>query len=259
MPEMPAPTKPRYDLAGAGIDRQWQSRNPRSIAPYLAEGCMRVATWNTQGSFLEGAKQAIVREIHAGTNVLFLQEGGVEKVWSDGLFHTVQGQSVGAKNERCTNYILVNQTFWNVNATQISFDSVGGGIAGRKPAAIQIGDTIFVSWHSISASDNSDTSQLLRECEQKLGSQGVNNIIIGGDFNTDPANIEAMVVMMAAGRGGGGFYSVVCHTPTDMPTHNSGRVLDFFVIMTNGNMPSGKVWVAAVEPSDHDPVFMDVS
>ncbi|MGH7068081.1 MAG: endonuclease/exonuclease/phosphatase family protein [Acetobacteraceae bacterium] len=220
---------------------------------------MRVATWNTQGSFVEGKKAAIVREIHAGTNVLFLQEGGVNKVWGDGLFHTVQGQSVGAKNERCTNYILVNQTFWNVNATEISFNSVGGGIAGRKPAAIQIGDTIFVSWHSISASDNSDTSQLLHECQEKLAFNGVNNIVIGGDFNTDPASVEMMIAMMAAKRGGGAFHTVVCHTPPDMPTHNSMHVLDFFVIMTKGNAPSGNVWVAPVEASDHDPVFMEVN
>ncbi len=220
---------------------------------------MRGATWNTQGSFMEGKKQAIVREINDGTDVLFLQEGGVDKVWSDGLFHTIRGQPVGAKNERCTNDVLVNQKYWNVNAKEISFSSVGGGIAGRRPAAIQIGDTIFVSWHSISAGDNSDTSQLLHECQAKLAFDGVNIIIIGGDFNTDSSNVEMMIAMMAATRGGGTSYTVVCHTLPDMPTHNSGHVLDFFVIMTKGNAPSGRVWAAPMEPSDHDPVFMDVN
>ncbi len=48
-------------------------------------------------------------------------------------------------------------------------------------------------------------------------------------------------------------------TLPDMPTPNRGHALDFFVIMTKGNVPSGRVWAVPVEPSDHDPAFMDVN
>ena len=52
---------------------------------------MRVATCNTQGSFLESGKKLIVSELNEGTEVLLLQEGGVDKIWGDGAYHTVRG------------------------------------------------------------------------------------------------------------------------------------------------------------------------
>ncbi len=129
---------------------------------------MRIATWNTQGSFLESGKKLIVSELHDGTDVVLLQEGGVDKIWGDGEYHTVQGQSIGALNERCTNYVLVNKAYWDQNGQQVSFTTVGGGIAGRKPAAVQIGNTVFVSWHSLASQENTDTKQLLVESGKML-------------------------------------------------------------------------------------------
>lgn len=219
---------------------------------------MRFGTWNTQGDFTNGAKSTVIRQLYEGTDVLFLQEGGVSKLWGDGLFKTTQGLSVGAFNERCTNYVLVSNQFWNQNAKAISFTTVGGGIAGRLPAAVQVNDVLLVSWHSISAQDNSDTRQLLAECQKRLGQNDINTVVIGGDFNTHPSNIERMLITMAASSGGGQHYAVVGHTPDDMPTHNSGNVLDFFVILSKTGAPTPEVWVVPIEPSDHDPTFMDI-
>lgn len=222
---------------------------------------MRFGTWNTQGDFTSTAKSAIIADLHgAGTDVLFLQEGGVAKVWGDGLFKTTQGSSVGAFNERCTNYVLISNRAWNAQVKQVRFTSIGGGIAGRLPAAVQLGNTLLVSWHSISAQDNSDTRQLLAECQNKFGQDGITTIVIGGDFNTTPSSIVDMINRNAAAPGGGQFYAVVFHTLDDQPTHDSGKVLDFFVVLSTAAAPaSGGVWTAPVEPSDHHPVLMDLS
>lgn len=220
---------------------------------------MRFATWNTQGNFNETRKSAIIREINTGTNVLFVQEGGVEQNWSGGLYNSTGGQSVGAKNERCTNYVLVNSSMFNESASEVYYTTVGGGIAGRKPAAVRIGKTLLVSWHSISASDNTDTRQLLSESMELLSSSTVDAIVIGGDFNTSPKNIEDMITAMAAGRHGGRHYAVVIAPPLDMATHQSNKVLDFFVVMSSSSAaPRGQAWVCCVEPSDHEVVFMDL-
>lgn len=219
---------------------------------------MRFATWNSQGDFTSSEKSAIVKKLYAGTNVLFVQEGGVDKTWGDGLFKTTQGVSVGAKNERCTNYVLVSDTTWKDKAATVVFTTVGGGVAGRKPAAVQIDKTLLVSWHSVAAGDNSDTRQLLAESFKKLDDTGLSQVVIGGDFNAAPGDIEAMIVRMAMARGGSRHFAGVIAPRADTPTHSSGKVLDFFVVLMKEGAPAGEIWVAPVKPSDHDPVFLEL-
>ena len=192
------------------------------------------------------------------TAVVLIQEGGHCKSWPGGGFRTFVGVTPGALHGRCTNYVLVNAWIDGRLPAKaivaIQMKTIGGAIAGRTPAAVLIGSTLFVSWHSLSASDNSDTSALLKECVYILEKYtDVTRIVIGGDFNASPVDIDAMIL-----RGGGEVYTQVFAPPLTTPTHpNSMKVLDFFVILSKNRPVKGSAIVELVGASDHNAVIMD--
>jgi hypothetical protein len=71
---------------------------------------MILVTWNTQGDFTASSKEQVIAGLGDATDVFCLQEGGVGKEWTKGFFDTFTGRSVGSKNERCTNYLLIKKT-----------------------------------------------------------------------------------------------------------------------------------------------------
>ena len=220
---------------------------------------MKLASWNTQGDFTETTKAAEINGTLKNMDVIMIQEGGVDKTWSHVGFKSYAGVGVGAFNERCTNYILVSDDFREGKKaiyTTLS-NIIGGGDAGRSACAVQIDHDLFISWHSIASSNNSDTSQLIDKCLNLMsGNFGLSSIVIGGDFNTDPSNVEMMIAAKAASQKftGSNFF---VHVFNGGASHSSGKTYDFFVVFTASN-PAYTIGVQAVVPSDHNPVAIDV-
>jgi hypothetical protein len=215
-------------------------------------------TWNSQGDFTATAKSAVVQGLFNTQNcsVGFIQEGGVDKDKAviTANVNTYGGPQVGAKNERCTNYVLVKTNLFQAGVNFEHINAIGGGEAGRAAAAVRIGNTIYASWHSLSGPSNSDTAALINECKKK---KGVDTIVIGGDFNTGPDEILGIINRNAsAGRGRNDWFCSVFKS--GQPTHRSGRELDYFLVLSAGVLTANPVTVTAVPPSDHDPVLMNI-
>lgn len=224
---------------------------------------MRFFTWNTQGDFTEASKLKIIEQFFDdGCDVGFLQEGGTTGTKSYPKFVAVAGLGVGAKNERCTNYVLVSRKVWDSAASsdQIElFKTVhGGGEAARTPAAAKIGSVMLVAWHSISAQDNSDTGGLIDHCLKIFGLDAkteLKHIIIGGDFNSSPKDITELLGRREKRAQG---ISMECMYGDDATHPSSDKNLDFFVCMSRKSIdyveyPQAK----GVKPSDHNPVVME--
>lgn len=222
---------------------------------------LTIASWNSQGNPTCNRKVAYLRYLLESFDVVLLQEGGNPKTVNfelyppDGLhaedhywasergktatYLRANGTAIGAFNERCTNYILARGPapsrerlpFEEVDLTHV----VGGGDAGRTPAAASLGSTIFISWHSIASGDNSDTRTLIRASEEELVKKDsrTNRIVIGGDFNTRPSSIEGVLDRHFSERKADKEVSVKVVSPLTR-TQKSDRPypIDFFVIMT---------------------------
>gem|GEM_PF-5743790 len=110
-----------------------------------------------------------------------------------------------------------------------------------------------MSWHSTSAQDNTATSNLIRECQRI---PNVNNIIIGGDFNTSPDAIQTMLGQYARARRGGNDW---LFTLVNSGSYTHGNLeLDFFVVLHKQALNANPIVCRCVRaaPSDHNPVFM---
>lgn len=222
---------------------------------------MKFFTWNTQGSFANVQKLKVIEGyFDDGYDVGFVQEGGSGEGGHYAKFVAISGLSVGAKNERCTNYVLIGKSLWNKVGGTDKIDMFkkvqGGGEAGRTPAAVQMGDVCFVSWHSISSTDNSDTGMLVDHCVKILGiDPSLNYIVIGGDFNSHPKDVDELITRRGKKHGGIGFD---CLYSSD-ETHKSGKELDFFVVMSRKSVDY-TAWpsVDGVVPSDHNPVTVSM-
>lgn len=220
-------------------------------------------TWNTQGNFTQGAKAEVVGQMLGGNALAmtFVQEGGVNLGGAHQGYTAVAGHAVGAFNERCTNYILYNNA-WGARLEPVLLvdanDSalVGGGVAGRTPAAVALGRTLFVCWHSLSAPNNLDTGALFRALQKAAIYRQYEQVFVGGDFNASPDDVESILVRIASERGEPNFFATVvrCHQPTQK-TWN--KELDFFVIFAQAPVQLGGTLVN-VAPSDHNAVRTDL-
>ena len=132
---------------------------------------MQIYTWNTQGNFTVPQKLNVIDQMNRLAAPVFvcIQEGGVNQNLNNINWLSFRGQGVGAFNERCTNYILLNDF---ARRQPVGLGSgmirdqwggavVGGGVAGRTSIAVQYGNTLVVSWHSLSGLDNADTTKLV--------------------------------------------------------------------------------------------------
>src|SRR5687768_13973867 len=104
-------------------------------------------TWNCQGDFTseDKGKAEFVNAV-LGVDypaLMCVQEGGVDLAGEYPGYIAVAGQAVGAFNERCTNYILYNEAWGKLNpVTLVNANGsllIGGGNAGRTPAAVAVG------------------------------------------------------------------------------------------------------------------------
>lgn len=214
---------------------------------------MKYFTWNTQGKFQDPDKWRVIKRLFSsGCAVGFIQEGGVNP--SSALMEIYEyssGRQVGSFNERCTNYVIWNPGAFLANTAPIKFEiGTGGGVAGRRGAGVRVGDQCFVSWHSLSAASNLDTSDLLRDISKSFPSS---RTVVGGDFNTDPKSLREVLFRQEV------------RVPVQMelqippgPTHKSGDTLDYFVAVGPGATRCTSISVEPVLQSDHDPVVMEL-
>lgn len=232
-------------------------------------------TWNTQGDFTNAFKLAEIDGLCAGPRVVgFVQEGGVRKGGDQGRWIAHGGTGVGAYNERCTNYVLVDATY----ARFVSVESlilqngegaavVGGGDAGRTPAAVGVGNVLFISWHSLSGRSNADTAAVVQAIESNAGyRESYDTVVIGGDFNAAPADIEGVVTRGTARSRAAWTYRHRYVLSSGEVTHpGSDTELDFFVILSKTEWSARGVLAnyrgierRILAPSDHHAVRMKI-
>lgn len=235
---------------------------------------MHFYTWNTQGSFLREDKVAQLSAFLPNDGeaaIVFVQEGGVSKAAHYEHWSAIGGAAVGAFNERCTNYVLVNNKWLNLpNAslirlplpTQTATASnqtvlVGGGVAGRTPAALAVGRLLLVSWHSIAGESNSDSAAVFGAFQHNPWYiDRFDRIIIGGDFNASPEDI-ASILNQKADKDKPYWTWVVNSGQVTHPS--TGKEIDFFVIFDCTQYFSVEATVIQTAASDHDAVRMDIT
>lgn len=231
-----------------------------------------VFTWNTQGDFTSDEKFERIKDLfNRGYSIGFIQEGGVSKSAKDDLT-AYRGSCVGAYNERCSNYVLIESRMVD-RATCVELQDgegrsvIGGGVAGRAPAAIGIDKVLYVSWHSLAGESNHDTSMLVHAIESNTAYHSAyDTIIIGGDFNASPKDIKDVLLSGTDRTKEKLTYKNRCVANSNEGTHKpKGKPpcqdeLDFFIIMTKETKSVSKnVTTEHVEPSDHCPVMMRVT
>ena len=233
-----------------------------------------IFTWNTQGDFTKDVKLQVINGLYpSGCVVGCIQEGGVEKHGTHGRWFAYAGPQIGSKNERCTNYILVDATyskFVDVSSLNISNGRgalvVGGGLAGRSPAAIAMNGILFISWHSLAGQSNTDTSLLIAAIESNnVYTNMFHTVVIGGDFNASPTDIRQLINRGTIRTKSFWKYNYRDVINSGNATHSSNKELDFFVILSKtqwiqkGILSNLKmIEMKAVVPSDHNPVRMQI-
>ena len=225
-------------------------------------------TWNTQGDFtLETKKKMIASICGHGDVAVFIQEGGVAKDNPLDDWKVVGGSSVGAYNERCTNYVLLSKNCVSTSmmiTDKMGFVAIGGGEAGRTAAAVDVGEYLFVSWHSYSGDNNADTKDLLTRIDKNSSyARKFKYVVIGGDFNASPKDIKGLISRTSFSN-----FKVVDVQNCGKPTHHGAKgdsELDFFVVMgAESVLPNHKVkrlYDTGKTPtaSDHWPVQMTIT
>ncbi len=232
-------------------------------------------TWNTQGDFTTLAKSSVIDTLADDRSAIcFLQEGGVEKAGSVGRWLAFGGEGVGSKNERCTNYVLVDALRSKFSPPEhvelVDKDDnllIGGGQAGRTPAAVAVAGILFISWHSVSTKANDDTSNLVAALERNYAHR-YPKVIIGGDFNTSPDEIVKLVARGTARTRESWKYKSRRVFRCGNYTHagDEYRELDFFLALSTSEDETFQfalsdlraTEVHRVAPSDHDPVRVDL-
>ena len=229
-------------------------------------------TWNTQGDFASKPKakqiNAFLDAAGGGRTpvIVFVQEGGVAKAGDYEKWSAVGGAAVGAKNERCTNYILVNsawqklvnaeyqrlplptQTATSLNPTVL----VGGGEAGRTPAALALGRLLLVSWHSLAGQSNEDSAAMFGAFQfNPYYIDRFDRIVVGGDFNTSAKSVTQ--ILNQKSDKAKPYWAWVVNS--GQVTHPGSQAeLDFFVILDRTQAFDMPVAMVPTDVSDHNAV-----
>lgn len=237
-----------------------------------------VFTWNTQGNFTHSDKIQVINHLftkYSNNNkvvVGLIQEGGDEDDVNKNIdlnqFVAYNGGNVGSFLNRCSIYALIStddQTKFDFK--QVKLKTIGGGVAGRIACAIECNNEVswgrdnkvmFVSWHSKSSSDNEDTKNLFREIDKEYHNK-YPNVLIGGDFNTAPSDIETMLATEGNRSSTSWNYEYRYVFNSKRDTHKGtfgGQELDFFVLFSREETRKYRPERQKVYPSDHYPVVM---
>lgn len=135
-----------------------------------------------------------------------------------------------------------------------------GGDRGRR-------HPVLVSWHSLSGRSNEDTTLLVRAIESNADYGKIfATVVIGGDFNASPADIETVVTSGTERTRSSSTYKHRGVVKSGEVSHpGSDNELDFFIVMSQTALTSSGssaslrgVAMKAVTPSNHEPVGMKI-
>ena len=242
------------------------------MSSQAATATFKLYTWNTQGDFTANKKSARINHLHDGTNpvIVFVQEGGVDKGGDYKYWWAVGGVGVGSLNERCTNYILLSKPWvcdtkaWQTRDKQsqgLTLPTVkgsalvGGGQAGRTPAALALDTLLLVSWHSLAGQSNEDTSAMIQAFQLNPYYQQFDRIIVGADFNASPESVTA-IVNQGSERQEKPFFAWT--VASGQVTHPRSRTeIDFFLVLDKIR-PGAFIANVRPFPSDHHTVGMQI-
>lgn len=226
-------------------------------------------SWNSQGNpvkFRDEKKCLVITyfgETVSPPVIVFLQEGGIGYDGKkEGFPYTGSGAGVGAYNERCTMYVLAKlpDGLEAPSHVQLLDDhgnaTIGGGEAGREPAAVRIGRYLFISWHSTASDDNSDTSAMLKVLQQSKRYNDFSLVVIGGDFNSAP---DALTKLVQQRENQGAFTASV--VACGKPTHKGKRQgeYDYFVVLSRSGHLDLNADLVPTLASDHNAVSVQLT
>ena len=181
---------------------------------------MKICTWNSQGNPLNDAiKLNILNHLLTTEqcNVVMIQECGnfILPAQHSGRYHYVVVEHAGAYNCRCNTCIIADLNF----VASIHYLISG---TGRSAICLNYNGCNIYTLHCESGSGAvGDIRDLVRHA--------VSPFIIGGDMNSTPSELSEYLRIMTTGtrsRPGNSANFACC----GMPTHFSGRELDYFLI-----------------------------
>lgn len=233
-------------------------------------------TWNTQGDFTAATKKAVLTGVGFGRKVFMVQEGGVGKAGkltdaaSGNSWTAYAGSGAGAKNERCTNYVLVDSVHEMFCTRKVIADLDGklviaGGVAGRAPAAVGLNSVLYISWHAAaSSSADADTAVLVNTLDKtEEFYANYHTVVIGGDFNSSPASVAKAVSQGTSRTKAAWNYTSRVVVSSGKITHpSSENELDMFVVLSTGTPAHSALGAGvrkSVVPSDHHAVTMTIT
>jgi endonuclease/exonuclease/phosphatase family metal-dependent hydrolase len=194
---------------------------------------MTLYSWNSLGKPDLGEKSKFIQNLVAsvqGPQLVFIQEGG-SGFKADGGMTTFCGVSVGAKNDRCTNYLLTKLDGVAAAPRDVTLKDgdkavITGGVAGRTPAAAEIGRTLLISWHATSYVGTSDAEPLIALLQKGRGFEKYEMIVVGGDFNATPDQLQPVADRVRAASN----FTLKLIQPREATYRSKNSKLDYFLI-----------------------------
>jgi hypothetical protein len=224
-----------------------------------------IYTWNTQGKFSATTKLAEINRWFPAHAVVCLQEGGVGHPEDGGNWKAYGGVAPGAFNPHCTNYVLLDKAQEALAKPHVLKNKdnalvVGGGQAGRTPAAVGVGNVLYISWHSLAAKSNEDTAMLVAAVDGNPEyTKQYDTIVIGGDFNASPADIHGVITRGTERQRLTWNYKERYVVNSGQITHpGSKSELDFFIVLSTSVLTGLAASRVQVTPSDHKAVRMKI-
>lgn len=197
---------------------------------------MKICTWNSQGNPLNDAIK-----LNILNHLLTIEQCNVVMIQECGQF-ILPAQHAGAYNQRCNTCIIADLNF----VASIHYLISG---TGRSAICLNYNGCNIYTLHCESGSGAvGDIRDLVRHA--------VSPFIIGGDMNSTPSELSDNLRIMTTGtrsRPGNSAYFACC----GMPTHISGRELDYFLIDSRLQLKTS-VRGYHMKGGDHYPVILEI-
>lgn len=205
-----------------------------------------LVTWNTQGCAIsnEEKKQVLIRLVkeYRDFSVIFaIQEAGANQA----LYSSLGGKSYkfyfpapkGAGNDRCSLGFLVPADLPH------KFSTITSRSSRDIPCCTLEGPWIRIA--CIHATAHADAATQDVKYALKCLERNTLPFILAGDMNSLPKESEHEQIS-----------SSIRLVHSDEATHKSGNELDYFYV--HSSVSTGAVAMEAVDPSDHNPVILEV-
>jgi endonuclease/exonuclease/phosphatase family metal-dependent hydrolase len=212
-----------------------------------------ITTWNCQGDPTTNLQKRIhLQKLWRDSDVLLLQECGQLKnlrlvdFGSSEPKHTMHAGQYGAYNSRCSVAILSKV------AVKDAFE-VNQSSSGRSALGIDVGGCWISTLHALSGGVGAVDVEPLASQLSRKGKP----FILGGDFNFEFDYDDTRYFKRNRVNLGSTSRQNWQHcTLTQMPTHQGGKRLDWFIHSTS---ISGSAQRSTVKVSDHWAVLLNIS